>query len=109
MPIALDGGDTALVHYSLTRQLTKKSMSTSDSAPAALRDLHGWMVLGVINDGGAQKALSVPVLANSASAALTLAAEAHVDFQPVGVMSEDELLGHLRAIQHHRNAFSVKT
>lgn len=73
-----------------------------------MRQLPGWMVLGILTEGASMHPRSVPVLAQTASAAMALAAGHHADFQPVGILSEKELLDHLQSIQNHRNTFAQR-
>lgn len=79
---------------------------TNSNSSEKLQNLPGWIVMGVITDGDTPRAHIIPVLSNSPSAALALAAESQSDFQPVGVLSEIELEGHLRSIQEHRKSVS---
>lgn len=72
----------------------------------AMHELPGWMVLGILTEASAVHPRSVPVLAPTASAAMALAAARHADFQPVGILSEEELLNHLKTIAQHRTAFA---
>lgn len=87
---------------------TLPSCQLATEPAAATRELPGWMVLGITTeaDGNNSKPLAVPVLAPTASAAMALAAGHHAGFQPVGILSEKELLNHLQSINHHRNTFA---
>jgi hypothetical protein len=76
--------------------------SNPPSTPSKVQQLEGFMVLGIVSVQGETQARSVPVLGASAQAALSLAAQSHPGFQPVGVLSEEELQGHLNAIRAHR-------
>lgn len=67
-----------------------------------VQDLTGWMVLGMVSEGGTVKPRAIPVLAASASSAMNLAADSLADFSPVGIMSENELRAHLASIECHR-------
>jgi hypothetical protein len=77
-------------------------VSETETPPIALHELEGFMVLGLVAEGGSLKPRGIPVLSTSPSSAIALATESMADFQAVGVMSEADLNKHLLAIEEHR-------
>ncbi len=75
----------------------------------ALHELEGFMVLGLVAEGGSLKPRGIPVLSTSPNFAISLATESMADFQVVGVISETDLNKHLLAIEDHRRLVKLRS
>lgn len=83
------------------------STTSTLSTPEKIDPPLGWMVLGFNSHAMAPAPMKVAVMARTADVAMLEAAAKNPGFQPVGAMSESEILDDLARIRAHRESLGA--